>query len=116
MIQPNWREHKLRQLSADILAPELHGYTIIEDKMSHHEMTLDHPVLSLHYFHYYSVLDRVNLQDKSHIITPVVKDKVEYDKLLPSPSDISALKKNLVVSCILVESIPALQRFAPAPY
>ena len=56
-------------------------------------MTIDHQVLSLHCFYYCSVLDRVNLHDRSHIITPVVKEKVEYGKYLPSPSEISALKK-----------------------
>ena len=53
----------------------------------------------------------------NHILlyTPVIKEKVDYEKFLPSPSDIMALKKNLAVivshNNILVENIPALQRF-----
>ena len=62
---------------------------------------------------YYSVIDRVNLHDKSSAITPILKEAVDYNQFLPSP-DISALKKNLViiVSGILVENIPALHRCA----
>ena len=109
------------QLSIDtpfLPRPELHGYTIIGDNIdknvSPRNMTIDHQVLSLHYFHYYAVLDRVDLRDKSHIVTPVIKEKVDYERFLPSPSDIMTLKNNLVaiVSSILVENIPALQRFA----
>ena len=60
-------------------------------------MTIDHQVLSLHYFHYFAVLDRVNLHEKSHIVAPAIKANVDYDKFLPSPDEILVLKKNLAI-------------------
>ena len=116
------RKKDLSNLQLSIDTPflpelELYGYSIVGDNIdknvSPRNMTIDHQVLSLHYFHYYAVLDRVDFHDKSHIVTPVIKEKVDYEKFLPSPSDIMALKKNLavIVSRILVENIPALQRF-----
>ena len=67
-------------------------------------------IMSLHYFHSYSVL---NLHDKSSAVTPIIKEKVNYNKFLPLPTDISGLKKKMaiIVSCILVENIPALCQF-----
>ena len=50
------------QLSADVpflSAPEFYGYSIIGGNVvsPRNNMTHDHQVLSLHYFHYYSILD-----------------------------------------------------------
>lgn len=91
------------------------GYKIVGDNLDKdvkpRYKRIDKQTNSLHFFHYYAVRDRVNLQGISdypnpHLYTPI--SELPLEDLLPSSLDHEALSSNfsILVSRILVEELP----------
>ena len=73
--------------------------------------------MSLHFFHYFAVKDRVNLSglsDKPNQYLAVPTSKLPINTLLPTASDHQTLVHNigLLISRVLVEELPFNSTFS----
>ena len=80
----------------------------IDKEVKPRDMRSDHQARSLHYFHSYGVLDRINLDDYDNTISLPDLSAVQLDLLLPTEDDEASIRSNM---CVLMARI--LQKHLP---
>ena len=77
-------------------------------------MTIEHQTKSLHYFHAYASLNRIDLTGVSEELpSPGAIRNLEISAFLPSVDDCQKLRDNYVVlfSCVICETLTAFSSF-----
>ena len=98
--------------------PSMLTYRIVGDNIDKNvkprNMTSEHQIRSLHYFHSYAVRDRIDLS--SYSSKPPVPDlgEMKFECLLPSADDAAVLEDNLAILMgrILCKNIPFFTKYA----
>lgn len=98
--------------------PSLLTYRLVGDNIDKNvrprNMTSQHQVRSLHYFHSYAVRDRIDLSDASSEIPTLSMCEMRVEDLLPSEDDHLVLCKNMAILMgrILRKYMPFFTKFA----
>ena len=76
-------------------------------------MTFEHQCQSLHYFHSYAVLDRVNCADLSSDVPVGDVKSLSFAAFLPTPEDCSVIRYNysVLLGRVLVEKLSFFKKF-----
>lgn len=86
----------------------------IDKTVTARHMTMDHQSQSLHYFHCYAALDRIDFQDLNNSSPIGNVDTLPLSTFLPSMEDCDTLRNNYIVLLAreIVEKVPYLEVFA----
>lgn len=76
-------------------------------------MTFEHQRQSLHYFHSYAVLDRVNCGDLASDVRAGDVKSLSFAAFLPTPEDCSTIRYNysVLLGRVLVEKLSFFKKF-----
>ena len=97
--------------------PQKSGYILVGDNLDKHikprDMRIDHQSKSIHYFHSYAALNRIDVSGASIKEPQVDLEQLPLSTFLPSTSDCVALKENytVLVARIITKEIPFLHSF-----
>lgn len=85
----------------------------IDKNIKPQDMRLDHQTKSLHYFHVYSVRDRIDLTEYDDQEPSPDISSISIDSVLPSANDDSALRTNysILIAQVLMKHMPFFKEF-----
>lgn len=104
---------------ADCPSPKHKTFKIVGDNidknMRPRDMITDHQVRSLHYFHSYTVCDRLDLSDTSKEVPVPDVPSLNVQNLLPTSSDESCMTENfsILIARTLVKYVPYFEKLGP---